>query len=366
MSKSIVIARLVAASVLSLPGIAAAQSEPLPQPPADSLFFVTNGAPMNVDVSRNVVTAAAPFRLDVVRGESVVPGSTVKDKPYTADSITESTQVLADGNRITHGNQSRVYRDSQGRTRREQTVGALGAFQASTDPVTMITINDPVAEVTYFLDPRAHTARKLQAFRIALRGGATFEQAVPPPDAHGVVVQSGVFENGQEVHGTVERSVTVVRGPGPGLPGAPAEQGGPVVSFPGADATKEDLGKQVMEGVLAHGSRETVSIPAGAVGNERPIEITSETWYSDELEAVVLSRTSDPRYGETSYRLFNVVRGEPAPDLFAVPQGYEIQTEPPPPHVGARVFGAGDAPPEGPRTERRAFLIQQGPPKQTQ
>jgi len=112
--------------------------------------------------------------------------------------------------------------------------------------------------------------------------------------------------------------------------------------------------------VLAHGTRETATIPAGAIGNERPIEITSERWYSDELEAVVLSRTSDPRFGETSYRLVNVARGEPSADLFAVPQGYELQSEP---HAGVRMFGQGEPPPAGARVERRAFIIEQSPPQ---
>ncbi len=131
-------------------------------------------------------TSAAPLRLDVLGAEGVVPGGVVKDKPYSADSITESTQILVDGNRITHKNEARVYRDSQGRTRREQTMGSLGVFQAPSAPITTITINDPVAGTTYFLDPAAHTARKLQRFRLELGGGAggstaTFERAVPPP-----------------------------------------------------------------------------------------------------------------------------------------------------------------------------------------
>ena len=381
MTRSILIARLVAAGALSLPAIVAAQ----PAAPADSLFFVTNGAPLSVDMPRGIVTTAAPLRFDVLRGEGVVPGGVVKDKPYTADSITESTQVLVDGNRITHRNESRFYRDSQGRTRREQTVNALGAFQSARDPVTMITINDPVAEVTYFLDPAAHTARKLQPFRIALGENATFEQAVPPPaEARGGATQSGVLDN---VGGSRSQDVTIVRGedtgplpfPPPREPGAPAvgvisirAQGagtpavgsGPMTApFPATDATTEDLGKQVLEGVLARGTRETITIPAGTVGNERPIEIRSETWYSDELEAIVLSKTSDPRFGETSYRLVNVVRAEPAPDLFAVPQGYEMQTDPGPPRAGVRVFGPGGPPPAGARVEGRAFLIEQSPPK---
>src|SRR5262249_6081935 len=118
--------------------------------------------------------------------EGLVPGGVVKDKPYTADSITESTQVLADGNRIAHKNQARVYRDSQGRTRREQTMESLGVFQAPNAPITMITIQDPVAGATSLLDRAAHTARKIQRFRLELGGGAggttaTFERAVPPP-----------------------------------------------------------------------------------------------------------------------------------------------------------------------------------------
>ncbi len=315
------IKRALPASLLavaaSLPAVVAAQA-PAP-PPHDSLFFVTGGPSL---------------KLDVLGGEGVVPGGVVKDKPYTADSITESTQVLADGNRITRRNESRFYRDSQGRTRREQTMSALGVFQSANDPVTMITINDPVAEATYFLDPVAHTARKLQPFRLALGDAAkTFERPVPPP---GVGI-------------SIRGAGNAAFGPGPALePFVPTE------------ATTEDLGRQVLEGVLAHGTRETATIPAGAIGNERPIEITSERWYSDELEAVVLSRTSDPRFGETSYRLVNVARGEPSADLFAVPQGYELQSEP---HAGVRMFGQGEPPPAGARVERRAFIIEQSPPQ---
>jgi len=135
----------------------------------------------------------------------------------------------------------------------------------------------------------------------------------------------------------------------------------------------EDLGEQVLEGVLTHGTRETQTIPAGAIGNERAIDIVAEQWYSNEIEAVVLRRNVDPRFGETTYRLANLVRSEPAPDLFAVPQGYELQSEPAfaPPHVELRSFEPGveqganlGPPPVGPpggRVERRVFLVQPDP-----
>ena len=87
----------------------------------------------------------------------------------------------------------------------------------------------------------------------------------------------------------------------------------------------EDLGEQVLEGLLVKGTRMTDTIPAGTIGNERPIDIVTERWYSKDIDAMVLQRFSDPRFGETTYRLVNVVLGDPSPDLFQVPQGYEIR-----------------------------------------
>jgi hypothetical protein len=87
----------------------------------------------------------------------------------------------------------------------------------------------------------------------------------------------------------------------------------------------EDIGEQVLEGLLVKGTRMTDTIPAGTIGNDRPIEIVTERWYSEDIQATVLERFSDPRVGETTYRLVNVALGDPSPDLFQVPQGYEIK-----------------------------------------
>jgi hypothetical protein len=358
MMKPIFVARLLTASVWSLPMLVVAQPPPgVPPPPPDSLFYVTS---------------AAPLRLDVLGAEGVVPGGVVKDKPYTADSMTESTQILADGNRITHKNQARFYRDSQGRTRREQTMGSFGVFQAPSDPITTITIHDPVAATTYFLDPAAHTVRKLQPFRLEFNGAgggvggstATFERAVPPPG------------DDPSVAGAPAGAVPLPLPPPPAArePGAPA---GGVVEIRGAvrsdvafgpgtavarafgpsESTTEDLGEQVLEGVLAHGTRETSTIPAGVLGNQRAIVITSERWYSPDIDAVVSSKTMDPRFGETSYKLVNVVREEPAPDLFTIPPGYELQADAGFSHAGARALAPGGAPPTGERVER-VFVLE--------
>jgi hypothetical protein len=99
-------------------------------------------------------------------------------------------------------------------------------------------------------------------------------------------------------------------------------------SGPNANEVKEQLGKQIIEGVEAEGTRTTVTIPAGDIGNERPIEIVSERWYSPELQLVVMTRHSDPRFGETTYKLTNINRSEPAKTLFEVPSDYTIKEGP--------------------------------------
>ena len=104
----------------------------------------------------------------------------------------------------------------------------------------------------------------------------------------------------------------------------PPPRGGPPPP-PKFPEVKESLGRQTIEGVEAEGTRVTVTIPAGEIGNERPIQIVTERWYAPDLHAVVLTRHSDPRYGETTYRLTNINRSEPARGLFEVPSDFTIK-----------------------------------------
>jgi hypothetical protein len=92
-----------------------------------------------------------------------------------------------------------------------------------------------------------------------------------------------------------------------------------------SNAKKESLGKQVVEGVECVGSKEIATIPAGSVGNDRPIETVTERWYSPELQMEVLTKTTDPRFGETTYRLGNLVRAEQPKSLFEVPADYKLE-----------------------------------------
>ena len=259
-------------------------------------------------------------------------GKTVKGAPYSAEAVTESVQTLGDGNRIVNKFTSQVYRDSEGRTRREQTLKGLGGVGTGEEPLQTIFINDPVAGTTYSLDTRSHIAHKSMPFNF---------QIMTKPGKPGDN-QQFEFRSAQGSGANV--IVTTQVGPGQAAPGQAATKLPP----PGAadhfeirtesaagfairtkpapgNAVKEDLGKQLIEGVEAEGTRTTITIPAGEIGNERPIEIVSERWYSPELQLVVMTRHSDPRSGETTYKLTNINRTEPAKSLFEVPAGFTVK-----------------------------------------
>jgi hypothetical protein len=260
-------------------------------------------------------------------------GKTVKGAPYSAEAVTETIQTLADGNRIVNRMTSSVYRDSEGRTRREQSLKGLGILGAGEEPWQTIFINDPVAGVTYALDSRSHTAHKSTAFTFEfLKPGAPglegqrFEFKVAPGTAPGgnmIVTAPLRTEVGPAPHPESDQFTFRTES---GTAGAFVFK---TQKEPNSnDVKKEDLGKQDIEGVVAEGTRTTVTIPAGEIGNERPIEIVSERWYSPELQLVVMTRHSDPRTGETTYKLTNINRTEPAKSLFEVPSDYTIKEGP--------------------------------------
>jgi hypothetical protein len=265
-------------------------------------------------------------------------GKVVKGAPYSGESVTETIQTLADGNRIINRITSSVYRDSEGRTRREQSLKGLGIFGNGEEPFQTIFINDPVAGVTFTLDSRSHTAHKSVPFTFE------FSKKLDKAGAVGSGVEGQRFEfkveRGTAVGGSMIMTAPLGAPPAGGRMSHPEldqlrVEGGTAGTFvfkskpgPNANEVKEQLGKQNIEGVEAEGTRTTVTIPAGEIGNERPIEIVSERWYSPELQLVVMTRHSDPRFGETTYKLTNINRAEPAKSLFEVPSDYTIKEGP--------------------------------------
>jgi hypothetical protein len=223
-------------------------------------------------------------------------GPPIRNAPYSAEATTEIVQTLADGNRIVRRTSARLYRDSRGRTRREVALDGIAGIMVAGAPLRMITISDPESGMTYFVDSGKVVA--LPPRSVPNRGGAT---TGAPQTWTGQVSGSG--QSG---------AVTGQAG------GGSFQIGG--TSRPPANAEREDaLGTREIEGLRTEGTRTTVSIPAGAIGNERPIETVTERWFSPELRIVVLSRSSDPRFGTTTYRLTKITRAEPATALFEPP-----------------------------------------------
>ncbi|MFN0085717.1 MAG: energy transducer TonB [Blastocatellia bacterium] len=325
----------------------------------------------------------------------------VKGAPFSAETVSETVQTLADGNRIVQRSEGRLYRDGQGRTRNERTFRRGGSSQEQ----QTITVYDPNSGENYTLDPESRTARKMMAFMRSpmppppppvpydaaagnaemmkkinvsggvLQGSATkrVQPSYPPvakaAQAEGAVqVQIVISETGEvteataisghpllrdaavlaarqwefkptelagkavKVQGVLTFNFTLAKKAeekllemrGPGEPGAYARQGGGQ-GYLKISSNVEELGNQTIEGVVCEGKRVTTTLPAGAIGNENPIQTIRESWYSPELKMSIMTRQTDPRFGETTYRVTNINRAEPEASLFTVPSDYTIK-----------------------------------------
>ena len=246
----------------------------------------------------------------------VTPGA-----PYAAEAVNESTQMLADGNRIVQKSVTRVYRDSEGRTRREEVT--------ENGDVVNVAIVDPVAHVSYVLDPKTRTAYRGSMMIAVPR---VFERGIPPTEAdkRATEVDAVKRKMAQEKSDQLEKERTsdvpgtmMVKPPPPPPPPPPGYKG--EMMSGSAQTSQEDLGRQTVEGVAATGTRTTWTIPANAIGNLQPIKIVSEQWFSPDLQLLVLTKHSDPRTGENVYRLQSIVRAEPDRSLFTLPPDYTLR-----------------------------------------
>jgi hypothetical protein len=274
-------------------GAARAQETAPPPPPPDVIFAGADADAIGGFVSQ---------RIEVLGFEGMHGGKVVTGAPFSAVAVTETTQTLADGNHIARKTQTNLFRDSQGRVRREVTLEAFGPLAASGQMKSFVSINDPVAGTHYVLHPDTKTAEQL-----------------PGPGGRIGAAIKGHIEG--KLHAHVQEAV--------------------------AEGTlaKEDLGTQTMEGVSAQGTRFTHVIPAGEIGNEKPITVVREVWYSNDLQMVLMTKRSDPRFGETTYTLSNLQRSEPDTSLFKVPSDYTVTQGPGPGKVLMREFHQGTPPP---------------------
>jgi len=218
----------------------------------------------------------------------------VKDAAFSAESVTEHVQTLSDGNRLTRKSTAHIYRDAAGRTRREHELSRRG-MSPNGEAGQLIVINDPIGRVNYVIETQTGVARKMElppprvmeAMERARGDNAPFSVLMPASAAHRRMRE----------------------GDGAQKP---------------AEPVKEKLPAQVIEGVLTEGTRTSVTIPVGEFDNDQPLVISHEEWYAPELHMIVLMKHNDPRFGETTFRLTNINRSEPAAELFKLSPDYRV------------------------------------------
>jgi hypothetical protein len=200
-------------------------------------------------------------------------GKVVTGSPFSAQVTRETVQVLSNGTKVDQKETGTVARDSVGRTRQDMTLPAIGPLAASGQVPHLAFIRDPVAGKNYILNEDKKTA---------------------------LTVTRPAGANGQNREGMRE--------------GMRQNQN--------ANVQTTSLGTKVIDGLTVQGTLYTRTIPAGQIGNSAPIVITREEWYSTDLQMVVSSTRTDPRFGTTTYQLTNINRGEPTQSLFTVPSDY--------------------------------------------
>ena len=298
--------------------------------PAAAVIVLACSAPAAAqDVLQYYEAAAEPQQpgISVVALDPVSVGQPVFGAPYSAEAVTEVTQLLADGNRIEHRTTATLARSSDGRTRREQQGFAFGGFVGQ-HPQPIVTITDPKTGMHTTLNYELKVAFRMKpGFMAGSRvEGDAATWTIGPLESRG----NGVIKGERRGPGAAARRVRPLPPPEPAV----TFEASTITSAPiavaaalpaDAESKTESLEPRTIEGLPAQGTRVTMTIPAGAVGNTLPIEIVNERWFSPDLQIVLMTRRSDPRFGETIYRLTNIIRAEPAAELFTVPADFRIE-----------------------------------------
>ena len=199
----------------------------------------------------------------------------VVDAPFTATTELVRTEILANGEQITHKIAGRVLRDSAGRQRFEQ--GGEQGYSASV-PFTEILIFDVVGRQVFRFTDKTRTA-------VVTPMGPAQAGPVRVPASKPIVLRLG------------QQPETNV---------------------------KEGLAPQEIAGLMADGTRTTYTIPAGREGNDTDVTVTDELWISRLYRMPVKRMHDDPLHGRLVIQVTHFEAGEPDPKLFEVPVGYQV------------------------------------------
>ncbi len=251
------------------------------------------------------IAPVLPGMFEPLTTGGLLDGLFVRNQPYSATFESETVRRAPDGTSNTSQTVTRVWRDANGRTRREQIFYPTGAIPSATDAAQSVVIFDPAAGWGYALNQANRTAQR-HRLPATLPLGTLFDNQVP-------------------------LLVKILRQENPAA-------GTPPQSFTLAAPLALPLGIQTINGVAATGRRVTLRLPAGAVGNQAAVDAVYETWIAADLQMLVKAVVGNPASGTHTFQLKTISRANPAPGLFAVPSDYAtsemgaIRTDLPPPN----------------------------------
>lgn len=251
-------------------------------------------------------------------------GKVVTGKPFSATEVRRTRQTLGDGTHIDKSEKDKYFRDSEGRTRIEQQNGSTVII---TDPSTGATAETSNGKSRVMMTRGAFSIAGSAAGAGAGSGSGFAFTTAPSSSGEKTVT---ITANGPELHTelhtemldkikaetTATNRVRVMSGTqdvftrGVAMPLTLLDKG-----------AAEDLGDQMINGVMARGTRNTITIPAGQIGNDREIKVISERWFSNDLGVLIKSTNNDPRFGETTFELMDILQGTQDPILFQMPSG---------------------------------------------
>jgi hypothetical protein len=254
---------------------------------------VASTAQVTGSAFQNVVTLSGQAGPVTVNYVGNMKSKVVTGRPLTASEEHHTLQVLGDGTRIESKSTDKFYRDDQGRTRTEREDGT-------------VLIDDPVSGASAEMNGnktlmRRNYDKQILDSKMATEARTVTLPAVKTGYAYTFTTDDAVITSDEAVRADKLKAEKLAK--------AKVSEA----------SNQEDLGFQMVNGTSAQGTRTTTSIPLGQIGNDRPISVVSERWYSPDLQMLIRSSNKDPRFGETTYELTNILQGPPDPSLFQIP-----------------------------------------------
>lgn len=251
----------------------------------------------------------------------------VYEAPFSAEAVTTVNLRFPDGRRLAQRTTARYFRDGNGRVRVEHLMEGLPAARSPAERgIRLVIASNPCEPHASAVDPVTRTAHRFfPSWLSAMTIGASSYLPIP------------LDGGGQFLH--IERAVGVV-------------DRGAIVP-PGTLVDDAPLGMRRFSGLDVVGRRVTMTTATGQIGNDAPVVVRDEGWYSPDLHLVVAVDYSDSRYGTVRYRLTNLRREDQPSELFVLPEGYDANawTLPGTAIIGFRPLAAIVAPPV-PRARR--------------